>query len=70
MSKLFLTDREVADMFGTSRVWPWRKLKTDPTFPHPVRLSTRCVRWRKAEVEAWAQVGNPQPPAAAMQGAA
>ena len=27
--------------------------KYDPTFPKPVVLSRRCVRWRSDEVQAW-----------------
>lgn len=25
----------------------------DPTFPKPVKLSTRCVGWRLDELQAW-----------------
>ena len=27
----------------------------DPTFPKPIRLSTRCVGWRLDELQAWAK---------------
>jgi prophage regulatory protein len=27
--------------------------KYDPSFPKPVVLSTRCVRWRSDEIQAW-----------------
>ena len=30
-------------------------VRTDPTFPRPVRLTKRAVAWFRDEVEAWAR---------------
>ena len=27
--------------------------ETDPTFPRKIRLSARCVGWRKADLDRW-----------------
>ncbi len=27
--------------------------ETDPTFPRKIRLSKRCVGWRKADLDEW-----------------
>jgi len=59
MNQIFLRDQEVAILFGTSRAWPWRKLKADPTFPKPVRLSDSCVRWRVSDIRDWASTLMP-----------
>ena len=32
-----------------------RRVKDDPRFPQPVRLGTRCVRWKAGEITAWVQ---------------
>lgn len=31
--------------------WEWAR--TIPDFPKPIRISARCTRWNKAEIEAW-----------------
>jgi prophage regulatory protein len=50
---MYMTDKQVADRFGISRVTVWRWRKTDPAFPAPITLSAGCVRWRLSEIEAW-----------------
>lgn len=52
-----ITDREVAHLLGASRSWPW-KLARDGRFPQPVKLSTRCTRWRLSDVQAF--MADPQ----------
>ncbi len=27
--------------------------ETDPTFPRKIRLSSRCVGWRREDIDAW-----------------
>ncbi|MGO3741193.1 helix-turn-helix transcriptional regulator [Kerstersia sp.] len=53
----FITDREVADLLGASRSWPW-KLVQDGRLPAPIRLTERCTRWRLSEIRAW--MADPQ----------
>lgn len=45
--------RAVADKcdVGISTVWAW--LKTDPTFPHPIKLGPRTTAWRESDLDAW-----------------
>ena len=50
---MFLSDKQIAERFGISRVTVWRWRKADPTFPQPITLSTGCVRFRLADVEKW-----------------
>ncbi|QPC94745.1 AlpA family transcriptional regulator [Mesorhizobium sp. INR15] len=50
---LFVTDYQVGARYGASRATVWRWLKSDPSFPRPVSLSSGCSRWRIADLEAW-----------------
>ncbi|NGM45165.1 AlpA family phage regulatory protein [Rhodobacter sp. SGA-6-6] len=50
---MFLTDKQIASRYDVSRPTVWRWLKVDPSFPHPVRLSPGCVRWRLTDIEKW-----------------
>ena len=44
----------VAAITGLSPSTIFRKLAADPPqFPEPVRLGTRCTRWKSASVRAW-----------------
>lgn len=52
-----ITDKEVAHLLGASRSWPW-KLTAAGKFPKPLKLSTRCTRWRLSDVQAW--MADPQ----------
>jgi predicted DNA-binding transcriptional regulator AlpA len=51
-----MTIQEVATHIGGARpptsttIYRWVKLNG---FPRPIKLSHRCARWRKSEVEAW-----------------
>lgn len=50
---MYMTDKQVAERFGISRVTVWRWRKTDPAFPAPITLSPGCVRWKLADIEMW-----------------
>lgn len=44
----------VAAVTGLSASTIFRKLAADPPqFPEPVRLGSRCTRWKSASVRAW-----------------
>lgn len=53
MAENYLKDAEVAQRYGAHRTWPWRRVKKDPDFPKPIRLSPGCTRWRLSDIEAW-----------------
>lgn len=54
VAKLYLSAGEVSARYGlTSDKNAWRWAKADPTFPKPVKLAPRCVRWRLSDLEAW-----------------
>lgn len=52
-ASLYLQDTQVAERYGVSRTTPWRWLKSDPTFPKPVSLSSGCSRWKLVDLETW-----------------
>ncbi|MDZ7840406.1 MAG: AlpA family phage regulatory protein [Gammaproteobacteria bacterium] len=43
---------EVCDFVGVCRTTIYRWV-SEGTFPSPVRISERAVRWRVDEIEAW-----------------
>lgn len=49
----YLSDKRIAERYGVHRATPWDWLKSDPTFPKPIKLSPGCTRWKLAEIEAW-----------------
>ena len=49
---MFLSDQQVADRFAVSRVTVWRWARA-AAFPHPVKLSPGCSRWRLTDIERW-----------------
>lgn len=55
MAETYVTDTQLAARYGVHRTTPWRWVKTDPSFPQPVKLSPQCSRWKLSEVEAWEQ---------------
>jgi prophage regulatory protein len=42
----------VRALTGLSDATIYRRIAAD-TFPHPIRLGTRCTRWRAGDVTAW-----------------
>lgn len=51
-----IRDARVAEIIGAkSRATPWRKAKSDPTFPKPVVVSAGITGWVESEVVAWVQ---------------
>lgn len=62
----FLRDKAVADKIGVSRPHLWTLVKTDPTFPRPVKLSANVTVWLESEINEWmlrkvAEVRNEKP---------
>ena len=46
---------DVCQSLGVSKSTVYQLLDTDPTFPSPVQVTARAVRWRRADVEEWAR---------------
>jgi prophage regulatory protein len=52
--QIFLSAAQVSARYGlTSDKNAWRWAKADPTFPKPVKLAPRCVRWKLSDLEVW-----------------
>lgn len=51
--RLLLTRQQVEEMCAISRSEIYRRM-AEGTFPKPVRLGENCVRWRLADITAWA----------------
>ncbi|MDR6266565.1 AlpA family phage regulatory protein [Roseobacter sp. N2S] len=76
MAKIFMTTAEVADLleYGSTAQFSTRRedLIRDHGFPRPVPVSTRPMKWRRADVEQWMafagkNLPNGQPPRNGMQ---
>lgn len=52
MNNLFLSDRQVAARYSTSRPTIWRWVKAG-SFPPPVKLSPGCTRWPVDRILEW-----------------
>jgi prophage regulatory protein len=50
-SSIFLTDNQIAQRYGVSRITVWRWNKELPGFPKVIKLSEGCARWALHEVE-------------------
>lgn len=50
--KQVLRSFDVQKLTGLSRTTLWR-LSRLGDFPTPIKLSTRCVGWRRTEIEQW-----------------
>ena len=51
-TRQLLSVKDVARRFGASVRWVWRQVHSDPTFPKPVKASTKVTRWLADEVDA------------------
>ncbi|AUQ57410.1 putative transcriptional regulator [Phaeobacter inhibens] len=45
--------KQGADYIGVTISTWWEWARTLPDFPKPLRISTRCTRWRRSEVDAF-----------------
>lgn len=51
---VFATAAQGAQRFHVCKSTFWRWRATDPSFPRPIRLSSKTVRWRVSDLDAWA----------------
>ncbi|MFT6909733.1 MAG: putative DNA-binding transcriptional regulator AlpA [Oleiphilaceae bacterium] len=49
----FLRNEIAADYIGISKVTLWRLCEIDPDFPKKIRITKRCVGFRKSELDAY-----------------
>ncbi len=52
MPKMLLERREVEELVGLSCPSIYRKMR-EGSFPLPIKIGERAVRWKSAEIEAW-----------------
>lgn len=64
LAEIYLSDRQLGARWAVHHLTPRRWLKTDDTFPKPVRLTPGCTRWKLSEIEAWERAKAAQPSAA------
>jgi predicted DNA-binding transcriptional regulator AlpA len=50
--KTLLSDKDLASRWSVHRVTPWEWARQG-RIPKPVKISTRCTRWKLADIEAW-----------------
>ena len=48
-----LTIEQVCQRTTLGRTSIYQRLREDETFPQPVRLTKRTVRWRSADIDKW-----------------
>ena len=61
---MYMTTKDIADLYGLNREYVTDKLTKRPDFPKPaVNVSQRFRRWNRSEVERWATTARryPQP---------
>lgn len=52
-TKIYLSDKQVAQRYEVSRKTVWYWAANNPAFPKPVKLSPGCTRWKLSDIEAW-----------------
>ena len=48
-----MSAKQGADYIGVTISTWWEWARTLPDFPKPLRISTRCTRWRRSEIDAF-----------------
>lgn len=61
-STTLLTEADVADQLGVDPSTVRRIRRNDPSFPQPIRITQRTVRYRQADVERWIASKQTAPP--------
>ena len=50
---LMVDVKEAAAMLSIGESTVWKKVKEDPSFPRPVRLSPKCTRFKVDDIRKW-----------------
>jgi predicted DNA-binding transcriptional regulator AlpA len=53
---VFLRNKVAAEYIGVSGVTLWRLSENDPDFPKKIRMTKRCVGFRKSELDAYLEL--------------
>lgn len=53
LARYLMSAAQGAKMTGVAESTWWEWARTIPDFPKSIRISARCTRWDKAEIEAW-----------------
>ena len=53
VARTLMSAAQGARMTGVAESTWWEWARTIPDFPKSIRISARCTRWDKAEIEAW-----------------
>ena len=53
MQKLMMTVEEVAREISVSRTTIYKLRERDPSFPEPLYVTPKAVRWRRSDILAW-----------------
>ena len=53
MNAALLRAKDAAPYLGIGKSKLYKILKDDPTFPEPIRLSSKCVGWMPRQLDAW-----------------
>lgn len=56
-SDRLVSDKEIATVLGIGRSTWWKGV-AEGLFPQPVRLGSRCTRWRKSDIDRLIQHGT------------
>ena len=54
MNRVLITYRDVEVMTGFKKAFIYREMKAG-TFPRPVRIGPKAVRWVEAEIREWTE---------------
>lgn len=53
---IYLSPKQVAEMFSVSQATIFRWLREKPEFPRPLKLSPGCTRFRLADLQAFVAI--------------
>lgn len=53
LGRMLISANQGAKLTGVAESTWWDWSRVFPDFPRPIRISARCTRWDKAEVETW-----------------
>lgn len=53
LGRCLMSAAQGAKMTGVAESTWWEWARTIPDFPKSIRISARCTRWDKSEIEVW-----------------
>ena len=55
-TSFFMSDKEVAARIGIGKSTVWKWAASNPNIPKPHKLSNKCSRWVRSEIESYLAV--------------